>query len=156
MSTSRRKPRAGGAKARAHEGHAAGGPSLADSVPPADDFSDWLAETYAQEGDFTALVVLVAIGETRVTPLASTFLTFVGDEIGWSQIAGLFAGAKKAWDGVSFFPVLDADGPIENAEARARLRQLESRLTEDRLVLNEGAFFDSWGRKMKIEEIAPH
>lgn len=155
MSTSRRRPRAGGAKERARE-RPAGGPSLADPLPPADDFSDWLAQTYAREGDFTALVVLVAIGETRVTPLASTFLTFVGDEIGWTQISSLFAGAKKAWDGVSFFPVLDAEGPIENAEARARLRRLESRLAEDRLVLNEGAFFDCWGRKMKVEEIAAH
>lgn len=151
MSTSRRKPRG-----RAGAAASGGAPSLTDAAPPADDFSDWLAQTYAQEGDFTALVVLVAIGETRVTPLASTFLTFVGDEIGWAQIAGLFAGAKKAWDGASFFPVRDAGGPIENADARARLRRLESRLAEDRLVLNEGAFFDSWGRKMKVEEITSH
>ncbi|MEP9349091.1 hypothetical protein [Xanthobacter sp. KR7-225] len=151
MSTSRRKP-------RERPGAAPGGrrPSLVDPAPPADDFSQWLAEAYAQEGDFTALVVLVAIGETRVSPLASTFLTFVGDAVGWAEIAGLFAGAKKAWDGVSFFPVLDADGPLENAEARARLRRLEARIAEDRLVLNEGAFFDAWGRKLKVEQITPH
>jgi hypothetical protein len=33
------------------------------------------------------------------------------------------------------------------------LRELEARLDEDRLVLNEGHFFDKWGRRLKIEEV---
>ena len=35
-----------------------------------------------------------------------------------------------------------------------KLRELEARLNDDRLVLNEGEFFDKWGRRLKIEEIA--
>lgn len=139
MSTSRRKGRVAG-RAAAH----------------ADDFAAWLAATFGEHGDFTALVVLVRIAEMRVTPLASTFLTFVGEEVTWAEVAGLFAGAKKAWDGAAFFPVLNAEGPLANEEARARLRILEERIRSNRLVLNEGAFFDLWGRKMKVEEIAPN
>lgn len=122
----------------------------------ADDFSLWLGETFGAQGKFTALIVLVSIGETRVTPLASTFLTFVGPEVTWTELAGLFAGARKPWDGASFFPVLDAGGPLANGEARARLRSLEHRLAQDRLVLNEGAFFDLFGRRLEVKEITPH
>ncbi len=42
---------------------------------------------------------------------------------------------------------------LENDEARARLRSVEARVRADRLVLNEGEFFDAWGRRLKIEEI---
>jgi hypothetical protein len=28
------------------------------------------------------------------------------------------------------------------------------RLDEDRLVLNEGHFFDKWGRRLRIDEVA--
>ena len=34
-----------------------------------------------------------------------------------------------------------------------KLQEVEARLDEDRLVLNEGNFFDKWGRKLKIEEV---
>ena len=35
----------------------------------------------------------------------------------------------------------------------ALLNELEARLDDDRLVLNEGQFFDKWGRRMKIEDV---
>ena len=95
------------------------------------------------------------ISESKVTPLRSTFLNVIGDEITWSEITALFAGAGTAWDGASFFPVVDAEGgPLDNVNARLRLRELEARLDDDRLVLNEGQFFDKWGRRLKIEEVA--
>lgn len=117
------------------------------------EFETWLRETYATEGSFTALVILVEISETQVSLLASTFLNVIGDDIGWPQVVTLFAGSGLKWDGAAFFPILDADGLLENDEARARLRAVEARVREDRLVLNEGEFFDSWGRRLKIEEI---
>ena len=120
----------------------------------ATDFDRWLAEQFARAGEFTMLTVLVEIGETKVTPLRSTFLNVIGDEITWSELTALFAGAGAAWDGASFFPVLDTDGPLDNVTARLRLRELEARLADDRLVLNEGQFFDKWGRRLKIEEVA--
>lgn len=117
------------------------------------EFETWLRETYAAEGSFTALVILVEISETQVSLLASTFLNVIGDEIGWPQVVTLFAGSGLKWDGAAFFPILDADGLLENDEARARLRAVETRVRADRLVLNEGEFFDAWGRRLKIEEI---
>ncbi len=117
------------------------------------EFDIWLAETFGQEGAFTALVMLVRIEELKVEPLASTFISFIGDETRWAEIVQLFAGSGKTWDGAAFFPVLDAGGPLLNAEARARLRALESRIKEDRLTLNSGAFFDAWGRRMQVEEV---
>ncbi len=117
------------------------------------EFDAWLKQTYGEEGAFTALVMLVKIGDLKVEPLASTFVSFIGDETRWAEIVSLFAGSGKAWDGAAFFPVLDAGGPLLNAEARARLRTLESRVKEDRLTLNSGAFFDAWGRRMQVEEV---
>ncbi|MGU3492807.1 hypothetical protein ACLBXM_02080 [Xanthobacteraceae bacterium A53D] len=120
---------------------------------PGTEFDGWLREAFADEGSFTALVILVEIGETHVVPLASTYLNFIGDEVTWSEIVGLFAGSGRKWDGAAFFPLLDADGPVENDVARARLRDMETRVRENRMVLNEGQFFDTWGRRLQIEEI---
>ncbi|MEP9368452.1 hypothetical protein [Xanthobacter sp. VNH20] len=122
----------------------------------ATEFDLWLQETFSKEGAFTALVVLVKIGGLEVAPLASTFFNIIGDEIRWPQIVALFAGSGKQWDGAAFFPVLDSGGPLLNGEARARLRAVEARVKADRLVLNEGHFFDAWGRRLKIEEATAH
>ena len=43
-------------------------------------------------------------------------------------------------------------GPLDNPTARLRLHELESRLDANPLVLNEGNFFDKWGRRLKVEE----
>jgi hypothetical protein len=118
------------------------------------DFDLWIAEEFARSGAFTALAVLVEIGETQVTPLASTYFNVIGDETDWSDITVMFAGAGRNWDGASFYPLSATDGgPLDNPNARLRLRELEARLDDDRLVLNEGYFFDKWGRRMKVEEM---
>lgn len=118
------------------------------------DFDRWLAGEFASSGAFTALAVLVEIGETNVVPLCSTYFNVIGDEIDWAEITVLFAGAGRAWDGASFYPLTAPDGgPLDNPNARLRLRELEARLDDNPLVLNEGNFFDKWGRRLKIEEI---
>jgi len=43
-------------------------------------------------------------------------------------------------------------GPLDNPTARLRLHELETRLDANPLVLNEGHFFDKWGRRLKVEE----
>lgn len=117
-------------------------------------FEQWLAAEYAAAGSFTALIVLVDITETKVNPLVSTYLNIISTEVDWGEIAVLFAGAGVAWNGAAFFPVVDIHGgPLDNPAARIKLRELEQRLGDDRLVLNEGAFFDQWGRKIKVEEV---
>lgn len=118
------------------------------------DFERWIAEEFERRGEFTALVVLVSFGDTRVTPLCSTHFNVIGTEIDWAEITVLFAGSGHDWSGASFFPVTTPDGrPLDNPTVRLRLRELEARLDEDRLVLNEGHFFDKWGRRLKIEEV---
>jgi hypothetical protein len=130
--------------------------SISEPSNAANDFELWLAHEFAETGAFTALVVLVEIGETRVAPLCSTYFNVIGDEAEWSEIVVMFAGAGRTWDGAAFFPVVASDGgPLDNPTARVRLRELESRLDDDRLVLNEGHFFDNQGRRMKIEEVMP-
>lgn len=118
------------------------------------DFEEWLVKEFATTGKFTALVVLVDIGETKVTPLCTTYFNVIGDEVDWQDIVLMFQGSGADWHGASFFPVTAANGgPLDNPNARIRLRELEARLDDDRLVLNEGAFFDKWGRSMRIDEI---
>jgi hypothetical protein len=120
------------------------------------DFEGWLAREFAATGAFTAFVILVEIAGTQVTPLCSTYFNVIGDEVAWSEIVTMFAGAGRTWDGAAFFPTVAAHGgPLDNPTARLRLRELEARVDADRLVLNQGHFFDAWGRHMTIEEVTP-
>jgi hypothetical protein len=128
--------------------------SISDASDLSTDFDRWIADEFAATGAFTTLVVLVEIRGTNVTPLCSTYFNVIGDEIDWAEVTVLFAGAGSDWGGASFFPVTAPyAGPVDNPTARLRLRELEARLDEDRLVLNEGHFFDKWGRGLKIDEV---
>lgn len=123
------------------------------SISEPTEFDHWIAEAFAATGPFTALVVLVEIADTQVTPLCTTYFNVIGDEFDWEEIVVLFAGSGVNWHGASFYPITAPEGgPIDNPTARARLRELERRLNADRLVLNEGFFFDQGGRRLKIEE----
>ena len=120
----------------------------------ATDFDRWIAGEFAASGAFTAFVILVEIAEPAVAPLCSTYFNVIGDEIDWGEITVLFAGSGRDWSGACFFPVTAKNGgPLDNPTARLKLRELETRVDEDRLVLNEGHFFDKWGRRLKIEEM---
>ena len=127
---------------------------MSDARPITPDFDRWIVAEFAATGPFTMFAVLVAIAASKVTPLCSTYLNVIGDEIDWAEITILFAGAGCEWDAASFFPVVGAHGgPLDNPTARLKLRELEARIDDDRLVLNEGQFFDKWGRRLKIEEV---
>ena len=116
-------------------------------------FDDWIAEEYRRTKGFTALIVLVSIGNLEVLPLRSTFLHVIGDELDWLAFVETMRGAGVKWDGVVIVTVADEDGgPVEDSKARTALRDLDKRIVEDRMVINEGHFFDNWGRRMKIEE----
>ena len=128
--------------------------SISERRAPSCDFDYWIVEEFAASGVFTVLIVLVQITEAKVMPLCSTYLNVIGDEVDWSEMTLLFAGAGTDWSGAAFFPVMAPDGgPLDNPAARLRLRELEERVNANRLVLNEGHFFDKWGRQLKIEEI---
>ncbi|WP_441240794.1 hypothetical protein [Tardiphaga sp. 768_D3_N2_1] len=126
--------------------------SISDAILT--DFDRWIVTEFSKTGAFTALVVLIEIADDKVTPLCSTYFNVIGDDVDWSGITVLFAGAGREWDGAAFFPnVAPFGGPLDNSAARLQLRGLEERLDDDRLVLNEGHCFDKWGRRMRIEEV---
>jgi hypothetical protein len=115
-------------------------------------FDDWVVKEYRRRDGFTALIVLVSTANLGVLPLRSTFTHMIGDELDWHQFSMLMRGAGVAWDGVLIVPVSGENGgPIEDPRAAEELRALEDRVNENRLVVNEGHFFDNWGRRMKVE-----
>jgi len=115
------------------------------------DFDAWLAKAF-RKGPFTALIVLVQIAEPRIEPLRSSFVHVIGDEIDWGDITLMLRGAGVNWDGAAFFPTrADGGGPIDDALARTRLRSLEAELDRNRLIINEGEFFDVWGRRIRVD-----
>lgn len=118
-------------------------------------FDEWVRHEYARTEGFTALVVLIRIGELSVTPLRSTYFHVIGDEIGWAETAQLLSGAGVPWDGVLFAPIHDeiGGGPVTDILARSALADLTDELERDRLVLNRNHFFDRQGRRMQIEEV---
>lgn len=115
------------------------------------DFERWLGKML-RKGHFTALIVLVRIAEPKLEPLRSTFVHVVGDELDWGDIVLLLRGAGVSWDGAAFFPTREDGGLVPDELARARLRELEAALDQDRLVLNKGEFFDVWGRRLEVAE----
>jgi hypothetical protein len=119
------------------------------------EFDEWLADMVRQHGEFTVLVILTEIGESSVVPLCSTYLHVIGDEVAWEEVKVMFAGSGRDWQGAAFFPTKARNGgPIDNPTARTRLAELEAKVTEDRMTLNDGHFFDTDGRRIKIEPVA--
>lgn len=117
-------------------------------------FDEWVKAEYRASVGFTALIVLMKIDSIRVTPLRSTFLHVIGDEIDWPTMADLFSRAGTEWDAAVFVPVTPKEGgPVDDATAKVRLRALEAEIDDDRLAINNGHFFDKWGRRMTIEEM---
>jgi hypothetical protein len=118
----------------------------------ATEFDAWLQDMVVRHGEFTALIVLTQISERSVVPLCSTYAHVVGDEVSWRDMKAMLAGSGRSWDGVAFFPTKgDGGGPVDAATARSRLAELEAKVIEDRMVLNDGHFFDSEGRRIEIE-----
>ncbi len=60
------------------------------------------------------------------------------------------------WTGVAFFEADPAAGLVPDADARRLLADLVGRPNDDRLVLNEGRFFDRQGRRLLVEEATAH
>jgi hypothetical protein len=121
------------------------------SISRFSDFEAWLKTAYRETDGFTALVVLVRIGEDTVTPVASTYFHLIGDDLSWPDFSALLARSGQAWDGVVIFPESDGKGPIPDPLAKIKLREIELRLGDDRIHINEGHFFDRWGRRMRVD-----
>lgn len=119
------------------------------------EFDEWLADMVRRHGEFTVLVILAGIEERRVVPLSSAFMHVMGGDIDWEGMRRVFAGSGRDWDGAALFPTKASDGgPIDNATARRRLAELEAKVMENRMILNDGHFFDRKGRRIEIAPIA--
>jgi hypothetical protein len=119
------------------------------------DFDDWLVETFTRVGSFTMLIVLVEIGETSVSPLASSYLHVIGNETRWTDMTELLSGASVPWSGAAFFQA-DRGGLVDDATARHRLSSLTRHLEKDRSLLTHSELFNAQGLRLKIEEIGAH
>ena len=119
------------------------------------DFEHWLSTQFGQTGPFTLFIVLVRIAGDDVVPLKSSYAHLIGDDMAWREMRGLLDRAGAPWHGVAFFVGLDhAGGPLPDAEATRKLRQVEADVRTDPLMLNRGRFFDRDGRHMRIDEVA--
>ena len=122
---------------------------------PAASFDAWIAEEFAAAGRFTALVVLVAIGELSVTPLRSTWFHVIGAELDWAGVAELLDGAGATGTARVFAPRTDPRpaGRSPTPRRAPRSCELGERIVEDRTVLNAEHFFDRRGRRLRVEEV---
>ena len=119
------------------------------------EFDAWLQDMVALHREFTVVVILAEIGERSVVPVCSTYLHVLGDEVDWTEIKALLAGSGRNWDGVAFFPTKGVNGgPIDRETVGLRLAELEAKVIENRMVLNDGHFFDTSGRQIEIEPVA--
>jgi hypothetical protein len=126
--------------------------------PPLTDFDRWLAEEFASgtPDGFTVLMLVLKIRKKDVKPLASAFAHVIGDEIDWGGMTAILNGSGRKWDAAVFFPRRDPKGgPLDNSSAKIWLMELQARIDDDRLVINEGRFFDAWGRAMRVDEASP-
>jgi hypothetical protein len=126
-------------------------------MPPArTDFDQWLAAQFADTGAFTLFIVLVRVAGAQVSAVRSSYAQMVGDDMPWQQMRTLLDSASAAWDGVGFFVGLrdERGGPMPDAMAKAKLREVEAEVLADPLALNRGLFFDREGRHMRIDEVA--
>ncbi len=123
--------------------------------PSTTDFDDWLVETFARVGSFTMLIVLVEIGETTVSLLASSYLHVIGNETRWTGMTELLAASGAAWNGAVFFQG-DRAGLIDDATAQQRLSSLTRHLHGDRSILRHGEFFNAQGLRMRIAPTGAH
>lgn len=118
------------------------------------DFEQWLTAQFADTGPFTVFIVLVRIADGEVAPLKSSYAHLIGDEMAWSEMRGLLDGAGTSWDGVAFFVGLGhAGGPLPDAAAARKLKEVEADVKADPLTLNRGLFFDRQGRHLRVDEV---
>jgi len=119
------------------------------------DFEHWLAAQFADTGSFTAFIVLVRIAGAEDVPVKSSYAHLIGDDMPWAGMRALLDGARVPWEGVAFFVGLGHDGgPLSDAAAAHKLKEVEADVKFDPLALNRGMFFDREGRHLRVDQVA--
>ncbi len=120
------------------------------------DFDRWIESQFSASGPFTALIILVKIEDTTVWPLGSSYATVIGSELRWAGMRRLLDSSKLPWSGMAIFPTFsEAGGPLSDEGARQRLAEVQKRVVANHAAINEGFFFDRFGRMIRLEEVAP-
>jgi len=119
------------------------------------DFEQWLTAQFADTGPFTVFIVLVQISSEAVSAVKSSYAHLIGDDMPWAEMRALLDGARTHWDGVAFFVGLGyAGGPLSDAAAKDKLKEVEADVLADPLALNRGLFFDRDGRNLRVDEVS--
>jgi hypothetical protein len=118
------------------------------------DFEQWLSAQFADTGPFTLFILLVRLAGDDVVAVKSSYAHLIGDDMTWAAMRVLLDGAGTPWDGVAFFVGLGhAGGPLPDAAAARKLKEVEADVAADPLTLNRGLFFDREGRHMRVDEV---
>jgi hypothetical protein len=119
------------------------------------DFEQWITAQFADTGPFTVFIVLVQISGEAVSAVKSSYAQLIGDDMPWAEMRVLLDGARTHWDGVAFFVGLGhAGGPLSDAAAKAKLKEVEADVLAGPLALNRGLFFDREGRNLRVDEVS--
>ena len=124
------------------------------------DFDDWIAAEFAERGAFTVLVILVEIGETKVTPLCSTYFSVIGDEVDWSgdrhplRRLGRGLGRRIILPGhdVGRRPARQSHGAAEAASARGAARRRPPRPQRRSLLRQMGEADEGGGDPAPVSQ----
>lgn len=99
-------------------------------------------------------LILMKEEPATLTPLCSSYLHVIGDDVAWADLTETLNGAGVIWDSVAVFAGQDEFQQIfAGPEAKVRLRELEVALLANRLVIQRGELFDRWGRRLQIERL---
>jgi hypothetical protein len=121
-------------------------------VPAA--FDAWLRETFAATKGFTALLLLVRTDARTIWPLGSSYANVIGNDLAWPEFRALLDRSALDWNAVVVFAAAAAGGgPLADAEARRRLREIQDRVIADHAAVNDGAFFDRKGRLLRLDRL---
>jgi hypothetical protein len=121
------------------------------------EFEHWIAERFAATNGFTALILLVNLGNDKVELISCSYVHVIGDEVRWRDMKTMLDASRRKWDGFAVFAESPpAGGPLIDIVAKARLQERIDEVTVNRMVLNDAGFFDAHGRAIRIDPVGLH
>lgn len=121
------------------------------------EFESWIAERFAETGGFTALILLLSIGDDTVAPISCSYVHVIGADVSWAGMKSMLDASGRRWEAVAIFSeAAPGGGPAIDVVAKARLQERIDEVTFNRMVLNDAGFFDVRGRPIRIDPVEVH
>lgn len=121
------------------------------------DFDAWIASRFGETRGFTAVILLLSIGDDRIEPISCAYVHVVGDEVTWRDMRAMLDASRRRWDGVAIFvEAAPGGGPVIDIVAKARMQERIDEVTMNRMALNDAGLFDSAGRAIRIDPVEVH